>query len=123
MDDSQLQQLTSSLIYYNSQYRLAICQPCGSVLPSNIALHLSRTHKTLSKMERTAVINYMNMLDTERPENVLKEISSETEIDAIEGLPIDEVLCCTICKLLGANSTIIKHCQSKHGWLTGQGTS
>jgi len=123
MSEGQLQQLISSFIYYNSDYRLAICQPCGSVLPKNVALHLYRFHDTLSHIERTAIVNYINTLEHEQPDNILKEISFETEIDAIEGLPIDEVACCTACKLLGAESTIIKHCQNKHNWITGRGNS
>ena len=121
MENNRLQKLINSLIYYNNEYHLAICKPCGSVLPKNIALHFYRIHNTLSNIERTSIVDYINTLDIEQPEDILKQFSVETEIDMIEGLPIHEVICCTVCKLLGAESTIIKHCQSEHSWITGQG--
>ena len=119
--DAEHQGLINSLIYYNAEYQLAICQPCGSVLAGNTALHLQRFHNILSHRERSTIANYVNTLTRQRPEDIMKNISVEIETDAIEGLPIHTVAVCKACKLLGAESTIIKHCQNKHSWTTVQG--
>jgi len=118
-----LQQLINSLVYYNTEYRVAICQPCGSVFPKDVATHLRNYHYVFSTSERGAIINYINTLDIRRPENIMEYISLTTEVDAIEGLPIYNLVRCKNCQKLGAESTILAHCQNKHGWNTTQGMS
>lgn len=120
MDSNQLQELITSLIHYNSKYRLAICKPCGSVLPKNTLLHFRRLHNTLSNIERASIIKYIGSLDIQQPEDISNQFLFETEIDEIVGLPVHELVGCTVCKLLGAESTVIKHCQSEHSWTTGR---
>ena len=117
----ELEHTIKSLIYYNTKYCLAICQPCGSVLSTNAAFHLRNFHAILSITERRAIIDYINTLDTQKSEDFYEEISFEKENDVIDGLSTSEVLQCRRCKLLGAESTIIKHCQNKHDWITRQG--
>jgi len=120
-NNSGLQRLIDSLICYNEEHRLAICRPCGLVFPTHVASHLRNFHYALSKQERRAIIRYIDTLDTQLPEDVIKGLSSEIEIDAIDGLPIhDRIVCCEACQLLGAESTIIRHCQTAHNWTMAQ---
>ena len=116
------QYVIDSLVYYNARYRLAICQPCGSVFPRNVVTHLRDHHNMLSVSERAAIVQYINKLDILEPNDIIKELSSGVEIDAIEGLPIhEEIVRCQGCQKLGAESTIIIHCRDKHNWTTVQG--
>jgi hypothetical protein len=118
---SNIQNLIDSVVYYNEKYKLAICQSCGIVFPKNIAAHLRNFHNVLSISERAAILNHINALDIQEPEHIMQNISVKTETDAIDGLSIYELVQCIICQALGAKSTIIRHCQDKHGWTTSQG--
>ena len=117
---SKLQDLIDSVVYYNIKYKLAICRSCGIVFPKNIAAHLRNFHNVLSISERAAILNHINTLDIQQPEDVMQNISIKTESDAIDGLPIHELVQCTICLALAAKSTIIRHCRDEHGWTTSQ---
>ena len=118
---SKLQDLIDSVVYYNTKYKLAICRACGIVFPKNIAVHLRNFHSVLLNSERAAILNHINALDIQQPECIMQNISELGEIDAIDGLPIHELVQCTICQALAAKSTIIRHCQDKHNWTTSQG--
>ena len=121
MNNSSIQCLVDSFIYYNQEYRLVICQLCKSVFPNNIARHLQSHHSSiLSTAEQTAIIDYIDTLDTQQSENIIKNKSSEVEIDVIDGLPIHKLIRCLYCQMLSSESTIIKHCRNQHKWSTGQ---
>jgi hypothetical protein len=116
------QHIIDSLVYYNAKYHLAICKPCASVFPKNVATHLRDHHNVFSLSERAAIVKYINMLHIRELDDIMKEVSSKTEIDAIEGLPIYEnIVRCQSCQKLGAESTIIVHCRNEHNWTTVQG--
>ena len=116
----EFEHIIKSLIYYNEEHRLAICQPCASILPKDIMRHLRNFHGTLSVSERAAIVKHIETLSIQQPESVMESISLETEIDAIEGLPVHNIARCKVCQELGAESTIMNHCWSKHSWTKSQ---
>ena len=113
--------IINSLILYNSKYRLAICQPCGTALPCDIASHFRVYHKGLDMVERKTIVDYVKSLDTVEPKYIMEMLALDREVDSIEGLPIHKVLRCNICKILAAKSTMILHCRNEHGWTTSKG--
>src|SRR5262245_13069948 len=121
-NNSDLQRLFNSLICFNREYRLAICHPCGFVFPKDIPRHLRDHYNISSKREQRAIVEYINTLNIRSPKNVMKDLSLELEIDAIEGLTIHTLVRCKTCQLLGAESTIMKHCQTTHNWTSIQST-
>lgn len=102
----------NTIITYDSKYRLAICQPCSSVLPKSdksLANHIRIYHNTLSKEERTRIETYINALDTIELNDFINELDINTEIEAIEGLPTEEVVRCNICQIIAKESMMINH--------------
>jgi hypothetical protein len=109
------------LILYHSITGLVICRLCKSAMPDDIQRHLQDFHNTLTPPEKIAVVHHLNSLLERRS---IKQITTEyvynVEVEAIEGLPIISGFKCERCGLLGAKSTIKKHCEMNHAWTTSQ---
>jgi len=118
---ASLKKLVNELIIYHQDHGLAICQPCQVAFPKDIERHLLEHHNALPLVDRKAVLNHIQSLPGKRSiEAINAELSTEREIDAIYGLKIVEVWKCNECGLLGADTTVERHCRD-HGWITGQG--
>ena len=122
-NNSKFEYIIKSLIHYNKEYRLAICQLCVSVFPKDIMRHLRKFHGILSVIERAAIVKHIETLSIQQPESVIENISLKTEIEAIEGLPVYNIARCKVCQELGAESTIMNYCWNKHNWTKSQSIS
>jgi len=120
-ENSTLSHLIDELVLYHLSTGLAICRPCGSAFPNNIERHLRDFHGGLSFPERRALVSYIESLSGRRSiEQITTEYSIDTEVDAIEGLPIITGCKCNHCGFLGAPSSMKTH-RKEHNWTRGQG--
>ena len=114
--------LIDELILYHSTSGLVICRPCKSAMPDDIQRHLRDFHKTLTSAERVAIIKHLNSIAGRRSvKQVTMDYVYNFEVEAIDGLSIISGFKCIRCGLLGAKSTIKRHCEVKHNWTTTQG--
>jgi hypothetical protein len=123
MDSNEflLNKLIDETILYHSEIGLAICRLCQVACSKDFERHLQRDHKTLTLLERQAILNYLKSLPEKRSiEEVNQDYSPAFEVDAIEGLQIVSGFKCNKCTFVGIKSTVIDHCRKQHGWTTSQ---
>jgi len=120
--DSDIKELINSILHYDVLNNLAICRPCGTVLPKDIQSHFRKHHNALSNQERQGLCNHVQGLNAQTPEAFLQSISADIPIPAIKHLPVHDILQCDVCGLLGGDTKMLIHCQSEYEWTKSQGT-
>jgi hypothetical protein len=114
--------LIESVIYFNTQYNLAICKPCGSILPGiGLARHFrTKSHAALTTKERTAICDRVKEWNVISAETFYEGILVEGAIPAIKELPIYDVNRCNECGVVLGDAAITKHCNT-HEYRKGGG--
>jgi Orsellinic acid/F9775 biosynthesis cluster protein D len=122
MPEPNAQSLVDSFICYNTKYRLAICKPCGTVLPKDVATHLRHLHASFDASERQAICEYIKQWELTSPELFYLSLPLNEPIAAIAGLTVHNIARCNTCAFLGSEQTMeVKHCRVEHGWIKSDG--
>jgi hypothetical protein len=115
--------MSDQYIKYEPQLRVMICQLCPEGVSKNsVALHYRKRHRDLDLRIRKELVKYANNFDQCEP-NELQHPT--TIVPHIEGLAVQQgVRClydnCNEAYLLP--SSMEKHCEEAHGWITSKGT-
>ena len=121
--NSCINKLVQDLVIYHANLGLAICRPCKVGFLLDVELHLSKHHKTLCVSERQALAHYIESLPGRRSlEDINIDLCNGIEIKAIPGLAITEAWKCNQCTMVGAKTTVQKHCR-EHTWTIGEGNT
>jgi Orsellinic acid/F9775 biosynthesis cluster protein D len=118
--DTAFHKLVNDLIIYHEDIGLAICRPCRIAFPTDPERHLLKYHKTLCLPERQALVHHIQALPERRSfEQIHSDFSTGVERRAIDGLDIIKGWKCNECSVVGAETTVVRHCRV-HGWTSGQ---